>query len=599
MRKTYLILAIVFMAFAANAQYIYTDFDANQNEEFSGWPNAPTLIANPDQSGVNTSANVGEWVRTTEQYAHVYCELDGYVDFSTGETFYLKVWAPIACDVLFKLEDKNNGSISTEVMQSITTPNQWVQLSYDFTGAASETYNKIVIFMDFSSTADNTFYFDDVEGPEYSGNVNPGDPVTLPVTFDDENVNYGLTDFGGNVSEIVVDPTNSANMVAKSIKTDAAETWAGTTIGGNTGFADPIGFSEGNTTFTVKVWSPDADTPIRLKVENSSDPAVSVETETNTTVAGDWETISFDFSNEAPGTEPINFSSVYQKCSIFFNFGIDGATAGEKTYYWDDVEFDGGTVEPKPLLALDVQDNFENDGWSTIDTWKFQDPDLVDITITEDPVNAGNHVLDYNRSGNFQYTNAQFILDHRMDLTSRNTFEVKAYFPSSNDYSGDLTPTLALKLQNSLLGANAWMTQTEVKLTVDTFDQWLTLEFDFGAASDSVNYDQVVVQFGGEGHYVPGQFYLDDLMLQDTTSSILEPAVMPLSIFPNPATDVINFSMEDELSRVEMFNVTGQQVMQMTDVPNQIRVNELPEGVYSIRATGKSGTIYTAKVVVR
>lgn len=599
MKKTYLILAIVFMAFAANAQYIYTDFDANQNEEFTGWPNAPTLIANPDQSGVNTSANVGEWVRTTEQYAHVYCELDGYVDFSTGETFYLKVWAPVACDVLFKLEDKNNGSISTEVMQSVSTPNQWVQLSYDFAGAASDTYNKIVIFMDFSSTTDNTFYFDDVEGPEYGGNVNPGDPVTLPVTFDDENVNYGLTDFGGNVSEIVEDPTNSANMVAKSIKTDAAETWAGTTIGGNTGFADPIAFSEGNTTFTVKVWSPDADTPIRLKVENSSDQTVSVETETNTTVAGDWETLSFDFSNEAPGTEPISFSKVYQKCSIFFNFGTDGATAGEKTYYWDDVEFDGGTVEPKPLLASDVQDNFENDGWATIDTWKFQDPDLVDITITEDPVNAGNHVLDYNRSGNFQYTNAQFILDHRMDLTSRHTFEVKAYFPSSNDYTGDLTPTLALKLQNSLLGANAWMTQTQVLITVDSFDQWVTLEFDFSEASDSVNYDQVVVQFGGEGHYVPGQFYLDDLMLQDTTSSILEPAVMPLAIFPNPASDVINFPMENQLSRVALFNITGQKVMQVMDVPQQIRINELPRGIYSIRATGESGIIYTTKVVIR
>ena len=74
-------------------------------------------------------------------------------------------------------------------------------------------------------------------------------------------------------------------------------------------------------------------------------------------------------------------------------------------------------VAPKPYLALDVQDNFENDGWATINEWFFQDPDLMPLEVTTDPVNASNNVADYNRSGGFEYANAQFILDHRMDLT--------------------------------------------------------------------------------------------------------------------------------------------------------------------------------------
>jgi len=117
--------------------------------------------------------------------------------------------------------------------------NEWTQLSFDFAGAASGVYNKIVIFFDFSTTTDNTFYFDDVEGPEYGGG-GTGDPVSLPVTFDDDNVDYGLTDFGGNASEIIVDPDNAANKIAKSIKTSVAETWAGTTVGGSVGFALPV-----------------------------------------------------------------------------------------------------------------------------------------------------------------------------------------------------------------------------------------------------------------------------------------------------------------------------------------------------------------------
>ncbi len=343
MKQLITIFAFVLFGLIVNAQYIYNDFDANQNEPFYGENNDPTIVANPDASGINTSANVAEWVRGEGfQWAHVYTELDGKIDFTTGTTFQLKVYSPIACEVLFKLEDKTNAGIFTEVMGNATTPNEWQLLTYDFTGAASGTYDKIVIFFDFSTTVDNTFYFDDVEGPEYGGG-GTWDPVTLPVTFDDPNVAYALTDFGGNASSIVEDPTNATNMVAKSIKTAGAETWAGTTIGGSVGFPDPIAFAPGSTFMTVRVWSPTSGTPIRLKVEDSNDPEISVETEALTTMASEWETLEFDFDNEAPGTAEINFDYDYNKASIFFNFGTNGA---DDTYYWDDVEFG-------PLTSID------------------------------------------------------------------------------------------------------------------------------------------------------------------------------------------------------------------------------------------------------
>ena len=337
MKQLITLFAFALLGLIVNAQYIYNDFDANQNEAFSGWPNTPSVVANPDMSGINTSANVAEFVRSSEQWAHSFANLPGKINFETGTVFSLKVWSPIACQVLFKLEDQNNGSISTEVMGNVTTPNQWVQLSYNFTNGQSGLYDKIVIFFDFATLVDNTFYFDDVTGPEYGGGSS-GDPVTLPVTFEDENVNYALTDFGGNVSEIVVDPTNASNHVAKSIKTEGAETWAGTTIGGTVGFPTAVPFAPGSTFMTVRVWSPTAGTPIRLKVEDSGDDTHTVETEALTTVASNWETLLFDFSNEAPGTAEINFGYSYNKASIFFDFGTNGLTGGT-TYYWDDVEF--------------------------------------------------------------------------------------------------------------------------------------------------------------------------------------------------------------------------------------------------------------------
>ncbi|MEM8906775.1 MAG: hypothetical protein AAGD05_02915, partial [Bacteroidota bacterium] len=106
--------------------------------------------------------------------------------------------------------------------------------------------------------------------------------VDLPITFEDAMVDYDLTDFGGNGSMIVVDPTDPNNMVGQAIKSDMAELWAGTTMGDN-GLVSPIPLTSIATKMTVRVWSPDAGIPIRLKVENAGDPTISVETEALTT----------------------------------------------------------------------------------------------------------------------------------------------------------------------------------------------------------------------------------------------------------------------------------------------------------------------------
>jgi hypothetical protein len=95
-----------------------------------------------------------------------------------------------------------------------------------------------------------------------------------------------------------------------------------------------------NTTMTVRVYSPDAGIVVRLKVEDKTDVTHTVETDTLTTVANGWETLTFDFDNEATGTAQLNLSFTYDKASIFFNFGVDGATVGvPKTYLWDDMEW--------------------------------------------------------------------------------------------------------------------------------------------------------------------------------------------------------------------------------------------------------------------
>ena len=296
-----------------------------------------TVLANPQVSGINTSNTVAQIVRDGgEVFAGSKIVLPSNLDFSQANGFKMKVFtsAPAGTVVKFKLEGA--GAIERDVVT--TTSNAWEELTWDFTGAPSN-FNEVVFMFDFGNvgngSTNSTFLFDDVSL------VSLGAQIDLPVTFEDAATNYTLTSFEGGASDIVVDPTDASNTVGKVIKASTAGTSAGTTIGTNAGFASNIPLSLTDSKMNVRVWTPIAGLPIRLKVEDSNDPTHTCETQTMATAAG-WQTLTFDFANEAPGTESLavglSMGWTYNMASIFFNFGT-GGSANEQVYYFDDVRF--------------------------------------------------------------------------------------------------------------------------------------------------------------------------------------------------------------------------------------------------------------------
>ena len=127
---------------------------------------------------------------------------------------------------------------------------------------------------------------------------------------------------------------------ARVEKNSGAETWAGVTIGSGAGFLNDIPITDSNTKMFVRVYvsgTEQTGIPIKLKIENSQDPTQSVETDTNTTVSGEWEIMEFDFSNESEGTAALNTNYIFDMASIFFDFG---STGNQNTvYYFDNVSF--------------------------------------------------------------------------------------------------------------------------------------------------------------------------------------------------------------------------------------------------------------------
>lgn len=81
--------------------------------------------------------------------------------------------------------------------------------------------------------------------------------------------------------------------------------------------------------------------PVLLKIESATNSAVFVETLVDSTVAGAWETLTFDFANPMPNLLGLDDAMTYDKISIIPDFSCGGASAavGDETFYVDDIRY--------------------------------------------------------------------------------------------------------------------------------------------------------------------------------------------------------------------------------------------------------------------
>jgi hypothetical protein len=181
-------------------------------------------------------------------------------------------------------------------------------------------------------------------------NVVIKDAVELPISWDEDQdaVDFKLRSFDGAVSTIVESPTDAGNMVMKVEKPATAQQWAGTVIGDG-GMNSAIPFDANNNKITVRIWSPAANMPLLLKVEDTSNPGEKfVETQATTTEDGGWQDVTFDFTNPGPNTKTIDYANSYNQLIIFCNFLVD-PMGTDYTFYVDDIQFGDAIVKEDPI----------------------------------------------------------------------------------------------------------------------------------------------------------------------------------------------------------------------------------------------------------
>jgi hypothetical protein len=174
----------------------------------------------------------------------------------------------------------------------------------------------------------------------------PVTPSTTIATFSETGV--AATGFGNMDAAVIAEPTLTSNKVLQLVKPTNGETWAGATINtcgaGKIGTVPTLPLSSSNKTMTLRVYSSVANVPVRMKLEDASDVTHSVETEATVTAANTWETLTFNFANQATGTAALNTAYTFNKASVFPNFGTTVTAA--RTFYVDDLKFMGSSSVP-------------------------------------------------------------------------------------------------------------------------------------------------------------------------------------------------------------------------------------------------------------
>jgi hypothetical protein len=138
----------------------------NQSPAFQDFNGSFTqAIANPDATGLNTSATVAEnTVPANASFAGVNFVLDTPIDIITNKGFTMSVWSSVPnTPVLLKLENATTG-VNAERAATTTTTSAWETVSFDFSTEGDLTFESVTIFMNFNVTdpATQVYYWDNL-----------------------------------------------------------------------------------------------------------------------------------------------------------------------------------------------------------------------------------------------------------------------------------------------------------------------------------------------------------------------------------------------------------------------------------------------------
>ena len=153
---------------------IISDFECQKNQDLSGIVTL-SVVANPFiDCGLNKSDSVGRYADDgTNGWDNIIVDFGAPIDLTTNNILKLKIYSTKMVPLLTKLEGGTSAAVEIgnccDAADNIDVIDEWKEYSFDYSGQAAESHNKLVLFFNAGNgdgTAEDIYYVDDIRFEE-------------------------------------------------------------------------------------------------------------------------------------------------------------------------------------------------------------------------------------------------------------------------------------------------------------------------------------------------------------------------------------------------------------------------------------------------
>lgn len=604
MKKLLLSMAVISF-FQVSGQNGPIDFETGGNGAAWTWTTfenatnpAPSIIANPDATGANTSAMVMSFNALQAGNPWAGCEslhgadLGSFVLSATNNIIKIMVHKPVISDVGIKLVS-SNGWAQPEIKVANTLINQWEELTFDFSAyinppASEGQLDQIVIFPDFNArTQDNVCYVDNITFS--AAGSTPAEPMVAAPDPTKPAANV-ISMFSGVYTNVPVDTwqtswsagtVSNIQIAGNDTKKYSALNFVGIeTVSNQIDASDMINFN-------IDYWTANM-TELKIKlVDFGADGAFGGGDDAEhelvfTPTLNEWVTLEIPLTSFTNLTTTSNISQLI----------LVGAPTGSSTLFVDNVYFDNAPATTNsPMVdapappARDAADVISiygesyatltginyNPGWGqsgTVDT-------AFDVDV------AANLTMAYN---NFNYQGTDF--GQNVDASGMEFLHVDIWTANATDVK--VTPI------NNGTGTG----EVLVPLTLVT-GEWSSVDLPISSFT-GMTWDSVFqLKFDGQGGVSPSDIYLDNIYFWKAPLSVddFQNSNNTIKVYPNPAINGSEIFLSEIAHTVEVYSFNGQKV---ADFSNTNKINlTVAKGIYMVKIQDVDGNFSTQKLIIK
>ena len=349
-------------------------------------------------------------------------------------------------------------------------------------------------------------------------------------------------------------------------------------------------YRTGTKKMTMKVYSPVVGKTIQITLENKTTAQPTnfptgrhSEYTAVTTVANSWETLTFNLANRPDPT--VADTSVSRMVILF-----DPNSYNSDTYLFDDI-MGPDMLDPCSSVAIDTSIGEDYECQRNV---AFTFANGTHLQSETNPSQSGINTsaicgkfIKFTPPTNDGAFGGSF--NHSFYSTAFNKARIDLYNPNA-------TCDFMMVMQD-----NAGNNVKDTTFTVPSSTNWATFEMDLTSISPTIELTSFVLLLNPATSTVD-TIHIDnfEFFKDNSTSQKENNGIAQLSLYPNPFSDQLTISSDNQLSEVTLLDLTGKRILYITQInSNRIELDQsiLNEGSYLIQIKDKDGRLTTKKII--